>query len=83
MHDIVQFPKKARVKKTMSIEEYVDALEAVELLVEETRPHCLDAARRVITEIKFCAAFNPGFREETRNVLHEIIDELYAEAQEL
>jgi len=78
MAKIIQFKKK---RKTMSAEEYIDACNAVEQLVEEARPHQLAAARAVLHEIRFCAAFNAQFREETGKELLALVDDLYAEAE--
>ncbi len=73
--------KKQRKGQTMSTEDYIDALNTVEQLTEEVRPHQLETVRGLLHEMRFCACFNEKFREETSNELQELIDNLYAETQ--
>lgn len=65
----------------MSREEYIDALEAVEILIQETRPTRWSVAKPIIHEMKLAAYFNAKFRETTRDELQDLIDELYVESQ--
>jgi hypothetical protein len=83
MSEILSFPKKQQVKLPISADEYIDALDAIEYLIEESHPDCLQVARPILAEMRFCAAFNCQFREETETELRELVDDLYAEAQDL
>ena len=65
----------------MTSEDYIDAVDTIEMLIEETHPDCLEVVRKILAEMRFNAAFNPQFRELTRDQLEELVDELYAEAQ--
>jgi len=67
----------------LSVDDYHDMLNAVETLIEEARPAQLNGARLVLDEMRFCAYFCPHFREATRDQITELIDELYAESQEI
>lgn len=67
----------------MSAAEYIDSLNAVEELVSESRPERLCAVQNVLHEMRFCAQFSPHFREGTRDALQDLIDDLYAEVQEI
>jgi hypothetical protein len=81
MTKVIPFPRKSRRKIPMSIEEYIDALDTVEHLAGELWPDRLKKVHSIIAEMKLCAHFNMKFREETRDDLLELVDNLYAKSQ--
>ena len=80
--NILPFKRNKRPRKhIMSVADYIDALDTVELLTEEVRPHQLETVQALLHEMRFCAVFNGKFREETSAQLQELIDNLYEESQ--
>ena len=76
--------KIVRLKTTrlpISLEDFQDMLNTVEVLVKEARPETLKSALPVLQEMHFCAYFCPHFREAIRDELQELIDDLYEESQ--
>jgi hypothetical protein len=60
---------------------YLEMVDIVESLIEEVRPDRLVSARGTLALIRWNAHFNPHFREDTKNEMQRIMQDLYAEAQ--
>jgi hypothetical protein len=73
-------------KRVMLLADYLERLDVLEKYVNEVRPYRskedqkrLKASHGIIQEMRFCAYFNPFFREDTADELDELLDNLYVE----
>jgi hypothetical protein len=76
------FDIKTKKRKAITLEEYMRTLDTLEFYIGESRRQrgndkLYQVTLDVIKEIRFVAHFNAPFREQTRDVLRGIVDEMY------
>jgi hypothetical protein len=71
-------------RRLMTMDDYIDVLETIKMYLEELQSktgHKTNIPFDLIDEIKFCIHFNPAYREQIKDDLIDILDNLYLEVR--